>query len=236
MRLAVLQFETLPDYAANLARLIDLVNASEVDLALAPEVCLTGFDYANFEAAAAFAAQSEAALLELSQTQAIALTRIEKEGDRFYNVFRFYDKGRCLYAQKKNRLFLLGDEHRYFAAGDAEAIKPFEWNGWKIGVLICFELRFTKLWQQLDGCELLLLPAMWGLPRKRHYEALSEALAITNRCFVAASDSANGDMAKGSAIITPWGEVSRNDRADRIMATLDKREITKAKRAVPYDA
>lgn len=235
MRLAVLQFETTPDYAANLARLIDLAQSCEADLVLAPEVCLTGFDYANFEAAAAFATQSEAALLELSQKKAIALTRIEKEGDRFLNVFRFYDKGCCLHAQKKHKLFLLGDEHRYFSPGDANAIKSFEWNGWKIGVLICFELRFTELWRQLEGCDLVLLPAMWGVLRKKHYEVLSDALAIANRCFVAASDSANHDMAKGSAIVSPWGDALRDDSADRIVFALDKREITKAKRAVPYE-
>lgn len=233
--MAVLQFESGPDYGANLDRLRTLAEEAEADLVLAPEVCLTGFDYDRFEAAAAFAKKSEAALLALSEKCAIALTQIEREGDAFFNVFRLYDQGRCLHAQKKHKLFLLGNEHDHFSAGAKEAIAPFEWRGWQLGVLICFELRFVDLWQRLEGCELLLVPAAWGALRKSHYETLCDALAIANRCFVAASDSANADMAAGSAILSPWGEALRDDTQHTLARTLDKREITKMKRAIPYD-
>ncbi len=235
MRAAVLQFESGADYGANLDRLTQLVKSSDADLVLAPEVCLTGFDYDRFEAAAAFAEKSEAALLALSEKCAIALTRIEREGDAFFNVFRLYDGGRCVHTQKKHKLFLLGNEHDHFSAGAKEAIAPFEWRGWRVGVLICFELRFSDLWRQLEGCELILVPAAWGRLRKSHYEKLCDALAIVNRCFVAASDSADADMAAGSAIISPWGEALRDDTQSTLTTTLDKREITKMKRAIPYD-
>lgn len=235
MRVSVLQFASGPDYGANLEHLTALCKDSDADLVLAPEVCLTGFDYDRFETAAAFADESEAALMKLSHQRAIALTRIERHGEDFFNVFRLYDRGACVHSQKKHKLFLLGNEHEHFVAGPKEAIAPFEWRGWRVGVLICFELRFSDLWQRLEGCELILVPAAWGRLRKSHYEKLCDALAIAGRCFVAASDSAADDMAAGSAIITPWGEALRDDAQEILAQDLNRREITKMKRAIPYD-
>jgi len=51
-----------------------------------------------------------------------------------------------------------------------------------------------------------------------------------NQCFVIAANSANDDMAKSSAIITPFGEVFRDDRKVLICKTCDLNEIKKMRR------
>jgi predicted amidohydrolase len=71
---------------------------------------------------------------------------------------------------------------------------------------------------------------MWGKNRKEHFETLTKALAITNQCYVIASDSANEDMAKGSGIITPFGEEFRDDKSELITQKFDKTLITKMRR------
>ena len=70
---------------------------------------------------------------------------------------------------------------------------------------------------------------MWGVKRKDHYESISKALALVNQCFVIASNSANDNMAKGSAIISPFGNVVKDDLKTKIEANFDKDEIKKVR-------
>ena len=76
---------------------------------------------------------------------------------------------------------------------------------------------------------------MWGKNRASHLAILSPALAVANRAYVMASDSANDDMGKESAIITPWGERQADNEAEIITRMFDRREIKKMKRAIPYE-
>lgn len=99
--------------------------------------------------------------------------------------------------------------------------------------MICFELRFTKLWQQLQGADIILLPSMWGILRKKHFEILSQALAVANECFVVASNCANDDCAKSSAIITPFGETLQKDTQEILFQSVDLKEIEKMRRYLP---
>ncbi|NCB10280.1 MAG: carbon-nitrogen hydrolase family protein, partial [Erysipelotrichia bacterium] len=79
------------------------------------------------------------------------------------------------------------------------------------------------------GADIILNPAMWGIKRKEHYETISKALALVNQSFVIASNSANDNMAKGSAIISPFGNVTKDDSKEKIEVLFDKDEIKKVR-------
>ncbi|MCG3719803.1 carbon-nitrogen hydrolase family protein, partial [Aliarcobacter butzleri] len=134
--------------------------------------------------------------------------------------------------QSKFKLFPLGDELTHFKPGNLEDIKIININGLKIATLICFELRFPELWLKVKGADIILNPAMWGIKRKDHYESISKALALVNQCFVIASNSADDNMAKGSAIITPFGNIIKNDQENIIKATFDKQELIKTRKYI----
>jgi len=68
---------------------------------------------------------------------------------------------------------------------------------------------------------------MWGKLRKENFETLTKAIAVTNQCFVLASDSSNDNMASSSAIITPFGKVNLDDSKEMITQPFDKKEIKK---------
>ena len=70
---------------------------------------------------------------------------------------------------------------------------------------------------------------MWGIKRKDHYETISKALALVNQCFVVACNSADDNMAKGSAIINPFGIVKKDDENEIIEDFFDKNEIKKVR-------
>ncbi len=229
MTFSAIQMKTGEDFAQNLSVLKRLL-AKSGDLAVAPEVCLTGFAYERFEEAAEFGKKALEEILPLSKDRIICYTQIEKENGNFYNYAYVLYKENIVHRQPKVKLFAFGGETNYFTPGKMEDIKIFEIEGKKFGLLICFELRFLEIWQRLKGSEIILLPAMWGKLRKRHFEQLTEALALMNQCFVVASDSANEDMAKSSAIISPFGEAYRDDRKSLLSEAVDLGEVKKMRR------
>ena len=153
-----------------------------------------------------------------------------KKENKFYNTSYTFNNGKIIHTQSKAELFVLDDEQKYFTTGDKKDIKIFKINGIKIAILICFELRFIDLIKKVQGADIILVPAMWGKSRKNNYETLTQAAAVINQCYVVASNSANDNMAKSSAIITPFGKVTKNDNKKLIMSTYDNKEIKKMRK------
>ncbi len=229
-RLCTLRFETCEHYETNLARLLrSLQECGPGSITLAPEVCLTGFDYKNFEAAAHFSTKALDVLCSHSSACTLILTVIEKEGTAYYNSAKVIHHGKIVHEQRKSLLFKLGDEDRYFSAGNESDVICFDLDGIRMGILICFELRFKRLWQQLEGADIIAVPSRWGRIRAQNFQSLTNALAIMNQCYVMASDASNDDATGLSGIITPFGEEYRNG-AELLCHPYEPRIITKMRR------
>ena len=230
--LCTLQFESTDNYDENLKTLSELIKETPDDtIILAPEVCLTNFDYEHFEAASTFSSKAIDSLLPLSKTRIITLTVIEKdENGKFFNVAKVLYKEKVLHEQCKNKLFKLGDEHKYFSEGKDESLSLFEVEGIKFGLMICFELRFKKYWQDLEGADIILVPSRWGKLRTENFKVLTESLAVMNQCYVLGADASNEDCTSMSGIISPFGEAVRNGNALCLLSTYDKQEIRRMRR------
>mgnify|MGYP005986130561 CR=1 FL=1 len=233
MNLIALQVKTDEDFLKNLEHLKKLIiNAPQDSIILAPEIALSGFCYDRMQEASEFSIIAIKQLQELAVNKTIALTLITKKNEKFYNTLYIFDKQEIIHTQSKLKLFPLGNELEHFEAGNEEDIKIIEINGLKIATLICFELRFPKLWEKVAGADIILNPAMWGLKRKDHYETISKSLALINQCFVIAANSADSNMAKGSAIISPFGNVNKDDNKEIIIENIDLDEISKVRKYI----
>ncbi|MCT7639872.1 carbon-nitrogen hydrolase family protein [Aliarcobacter butzleri] len=233
MNLIALQVKTTNDFQKNLEELKNLINSCEENsIILAPELALSGFSYDRMDEASIFSIKAIEEIKELSANKIIALTFITKKDENFYNTLNIFHNQKIIHTQSKFKLFPLGDELTHFKPGNLEDIKIININGLKIATLICFELRFPELWLKVKGADIILNPAMWGIKRKDHYESISKALALVNQCFVIASNSADDNMAKGSAIITPFGNIIKNDQENIIKATFDKQELIKTRKYI----
>ncbi|WP_458700557.1 carbon-nitrogen hydrolase family protein [Sulfurospirillum sp. 1307] len=232
--LVALQFNyenrSLEENFKTLLRLIKLTK--EDSIILAPELCLSGYKYDSLDISAQFSKEAIPKLLELSKDRTLALTLIEKENDKYLNNLYIFSYGKIVQKRAKAKLFPLGDEPKYFTSGKEEEIQTVEIKGIKIATLICFELRFTKLWDRISGADVILIPSFWGMPRKEHLKALSTALAIANQAFVIVSNSSDESMASSSGIITPFGDIYRDDSSFIIKKNFDSREIKKMRRYV----
>ncbi len=229
---STLQLKTKKGYEANLQKLLEFVATSESQLIVASELCLTNFDYKHFENVANFYDRALERLLEAVSDKILILTMTKREGESFFNQALVIHNHQVVHKQNKYRLFTLGDETKYFTAGQKEDIVKFSIDGISYGILICFELRFKELWQKLEGTDIILIPARWGKARKKHLEVLSKALAIMNQTFVIVSNSADDDMASSSAIISPWGESYSDDTLEVLTKKINLKEVKKSRRLI----
>lgn len=224
-------FRTDPSFGRNLEHLSGLIaNSPENALIVAPEVCLSGFAYDRFAEAAAFTEQALEYLLEVIDEQILIFTAITQTNGQFYNIAYVLHKGAVLHTQGKVKLFALGGEHEHFAPANEEEIIPFEIDGLKIGILICFELRFKTFWQRLEGCDIIAISAQWGKLRSDHFVTLTNALAVMNQCYVIASDALNEDTSAMSGIVTPFGGEIRNNGAELLTSQYEERTVQSMRR------
>ena len=229
---ATLQNKTLESYEQNLQYLLNYIKNSNANLILAPELSLTNFDYENFEMIASFYERALEELLTLIDEQIVVLTLTVKEHDAFYNRAVVIHQHQVIHIQEKHKLFKLGNEEKYFEAGDKNRIVKFKINTITYAILICFELRFKALWKQIEGADMVLIPARWGKNRQAHLETLSRALAIMNQCFVVVSNSSDEDMALASAIISPWGEVFSDETLEVIEQNIELKDVKRVRRLI----
>jgi len=186
---------------------------------------LTGFDYKKFELVQEFAHHAIEEIKKVSYNKIIILTIIEKRVHEVFNFVKVFYGGEVIYERAKAKLFRFGGEHKYFHEGNTKDVEIVEIAGIKIGILICFELRFKELWQKLEGADVIAVPSWWGVLRTEHFEVLTQALAIMNQCFVVASDSLDAECTKMSGIITPHGKVERNGNKPCLELAYSKKEI-----------
>lgn len=89
----------------------------------------------------------------------------------------------------------------------------FESDIGKIGLGICYDLRFPEFFRSMGQCTLIILPAAFTYTTgQAHWEILLRARAIENQCYVLASAQGgkhqNGRRTWGqSMLINPWGEI-----------------------------
>ena len=115
--------------------------------------------------------------------------------------------------------------------------------GHRIGLSVCYDLRFPELFRSLAkaGAEILTVPSAFTATTGRaHWEPLLRARAIENQAFVIAAGQvgthATGTDSHGhSMIIDPWGMIlaEARDGEDVILADLDFNELARVRRTLP---
>ncbi len=229
--LCSLLFETTNNYENNLQTLLELITQTkENSVIVAPEVCLTSYDYENMDAMLSFAPMATEALKKVSYNKIIVVTMLEEKDGKVYNFAKVFHNGEVVFQRAKTKLFKFGDEDKYMQAGSEEDFKIVKVAGIKLAVFVCFELRFKELWQKSEGADVIAVSSWWGELRTQHFQILTQALALMNQCYVVASDSANKECTAMSGIITPQGQALRNGNKPCLSVKYNKKDITLMRR------
>lgn len=171
------------------------------------------------------------------------------ESDKLLNTCLVYDNhGEQMARYDKIHLFAFRkgteeyNEARTIKAG--ESVVAFDSPVGRIGLGICYDLRFPELFRQAGAdkpIDLFILPAAFTeTTGKAHWEVLLRARAIENLCYVMAPAQGGrhptGRMTHGnSMIIDPWGEIlARRDKdVGVIVADIDSTRIARVRSNLP---
>lgn len=175
------------------------------------------------------------------------------DDDRFTNrSFMIDPSGQILAQYDKIHMFdvTLSETEQYresdgYRAGGNAVIADTAFG--KIGMTICYDIRFPHLYRVLakSGALILLIPAAFAQPTGRaHWEVLLRARAIETGCFViAAAQTGEHQTTRGrprktyghSMIVSPWGEILSDAGEDQgiIYADLDLSLVESTRARVP---
>ena len=232
------------DNLATAEQMISEAAARDSDLILLPELWSTGYDLENAtDYAAELGSGMFDQLADTARANGIAVfgSILERQGDQVMNCATYHDAdGSLRGVYRKIHLFRLFDEHKWLGEGLAPSVMPMPWG--KVGLSICYDLRFPELFRRYavaDGAKLMLICAEWPLVRVQHWRTLLIARAIENQCFVVATNSC-GDtggtvFAGHSMIIDPWGKVVLEAAEDEALLTaeIDLDEVDHVRRQIP---
>jgi len=155
------------------------------------------------------------------------------------------DKGKQVARYDKIHLFGLdlGNEHYHeeTTIEPGNAIKVVDTPFGKIGLSICYDLRFPELYRAMGEVNIIVVPsAFTDTTGKAHWETLIRARAIENLCYVVAPAQGgyhiSGRETHGnSMIVDPWGVVL--DRLPRgsgvVMATMNPKYQESLRNSLP---
>jgi predicted amidohydrolase len=124
-----------------------------------------------------------------------------------------------------------------------EEILHCDVSGWRVGLSICYDLRFPELFRihALNGANLVSVPAAFTtFTGKDHWAVLLRARAIENQLYVAAANQfgphGEGKSSFGrSMIVDPWGVVLAQapDEACFIAADIDLPRLERVRAQLP---
>ena len=264
MKVAAVQMVSTPDLERNLIaarRLLQQASDAGAELAVLPEYfCLMGRKDTDKLAIAETpgSGRLQDFLSQCAQDFKLWLVggtiplKASQAGKVYNSTLVYNPQGQCVVRYDKIHLFCFDngtesyDESRVLVPGKKPAcfdLPSNDGHSWRVGLSICYDLRFPELYRALaaDGAELLLVPSAFTYTTGRaHWELLLRARAIENlACVLAAAQGGqheNGRRTWGqSMLIDAWGQVlaQQAEGAGTVLADLDKPQLAALRLQLP---
>ena len=172
-----------------------------------------------------------------------------KEKKRIFNrSILIDDKGRIKSRYNKIHLFSAKlpnkesyNEAKYFTPGKKICLSNLPWG--KIGMTICYDLRFPHLYRKLSkkGADFISVPsAFTKFTGAMHWHALLKARAIENGCYIFAPAQFGKHPGKKQTyghtlIIDPWGKIINecNKNNSVIISEINRKKVSMMRTSIP---
>lgn len=230
---------------ANLQMLAQKIESikEKTEVVILPEMFSTGFSMRPEILAEKMNGETVEWMKQIAASKKIILTGsvIIEEEEKYYNrLIWMLPNGECGVYDKRH-LFAYADEHKHFSPGNRRLIASVK--GWKINLLVCYDLRFP-VWarQQVESkYDVLIYVANWPEKRIDAWKTLLPARAIENQCYVVGvnrvgNDGNNIQYNGNSIIIDPLGEIlyQKEDEEDVFTYTLQKDKLDEVRNNFPF--
>ncbi|MDY3868270.1 MAG: carbon-nitrogen hydrolase family protein [Pyramidobacter sp.] len=257
MNIALIQMRVRQKKQDNLAAAAQFVASAAqggADIAVLPEMFSCPYETPNFPVYAEYAGgESCSALSRMAAENGIWLIggSIPEKDDagRVYNTsFVFNRAGECVARHRKMHLFDIDvkggqrfKESETLTAGNSVTVFDTEFG--KIGVAICYDIRFPELSRLMAerGARVLVVPAAFNMTTgPAHWELTFRARALDNQVYAVgvspARDMTASYHAYGNSIVTsPWGEICErlDEKEGMKIAALDLQRIDSVREQLP---
>jgi deaminated glutathione amidase len=252
-KIAIIQFKASTDKNKNLSKILTYINQSAnkgADLCAFPEFMM-------FYTSSSQSSSQLSSLAEKINGKFVSEIQSAAKENKIDVVGTFYEK-----SKKKNRVydssFLINKTgqlvstyrkiHLYDALGFKESKKmtpgskitlPSKTSIGKIGMLICYDLRFPEMARILatSGSEILVAPSAWvkGDMKEEHWITINKTRAIENGCYVIAPDQVGNIYCGRSLVVDPLGKIlldmKKRQGIGYVNISLDK--VKQTRKALP---
>lgn len=245
MKIGLLQYSpSWEDKQSNTEKINLLLDNSEpIDLLILPELTLTGFTMNSKKFSEELNGDSFLYYSALCKKYEFNLIGgiIEKEGNDFFNSLLLLDWNGILIARyRKIHPFSFSEEDRYYQKGNEPVMA--EAGDFKIGLSICYDLRFPELYRFYgkQRVDLLVNIANWPDTRIEHWRILLKARAIENQCYVAGVNRVGDDpklhYTGFSSLFDPMGNeiISCENEEKLLFAEIQKDTIINTRNKFPF--
>ncbi len=186
LKVALLQVDLIwEDPKANRALFDDKINAikEQVDLIVLPEMFTSGFTMNAASVAETMDGESISWLKTKAKEINAALigSLVISENNNYYNRLICVEPNGNLLHYDKRHTFTLAGEHNIYTAGKEKVI--FNYKGWKICPLVCYDLRFPVWARNVEDYDVLIYVANWPKVRINAWDSLLQARAIENMSY-----------------------------------------------------
>lgn len=136
-----------------------------------------------------------------------------KKRNRVFDTAFFIDeKGKLVSSYRKIHLYdALGFRESDKMTSGSIIPKPTKSKIGKLGMLICYDLRFPEVSRRLAlaGSEVLIAPSAWvkGESKEDHWLSINKTRAIENGCYVIAPDQVGNIYCGKSIVVDPYGKI-----------------------------
>ena len=203
-----------------------------VDLIVLPEMFTTGFTMEPEVVAEKMSGETVLWMqsMALAKNAAIVGSIVVEEAQKYYNRLLFVRPTGMVEYYDKRHLFTLAGEDKVYTPGRDKLI--VDYLGWKICLLICYDLRFPVFSRNAEQYDALIYVANWPKPRIAAWDALLKARAIENVSYVmgvnrVGKDANQHDYVGHSQIIDALGSyiVAPDEIEGVLRAEISKTEL-----------
>lgn len=255
-KLAICQLKVVDDKNSNVNRAVEMINQSsknKVDMVILPEMFNCPYDNAKFKEYAETREQSTTlkAISEAAKDNNVLIVAgsiPELDNEKIYNsCFIFNNSGEIMGQYRKMHLFDIDTPEIKFKESDTlsagNEIGIFNTDYGKIGVAICYDMRFPELLRilALKWAILIIIPGAFNMTTgPAHWELLIRGRAVDNQVFIAAASPAKNEdlsyIAYGNSMVAgPWGDVitRAGENEEIIYANINLDELKKVRTELP---
>lgn len=265
LKIALCQMNVIDNKEKNITKAISMIkNAKKegADIAILPEMFNCPYDNEKFKEYAEFVEDSYTlkSIADISKNDNIYVLAgsipekkiiNETNEEKIYNTsFLFNDNGKILGYHRKMHLFDIDVKDKiYFKEsdtldnGDKVTVIDTESKIGKIGIGICYDIRFLELSRimALEGAKILIYPGAFNLTTgPAHWELLFKSRALDNQVFTIGVSPClnefNNYHAYGHSIVcNPWGEVIKqvSYEEELLIVDIDLDEIDNTREEIP---